>query len=598
MNGDSHDADLFRRFLEFQQAQGSASGAGSPQAPTTRGSATSHHPSSAPPASQFAASSPSQGVAGPSTEQLVPGSLFHPLVPASSSTSTHIGRSAPGSSLASAAPSYPGISPPTASTLHPQPTSQSAQSQHMPISQPYPSAQPTTSTGFQPFLGMQNLGILRLGMPIKPSSWSFATPTDTAKARKARRLPSLGNPRRLNCLPSLLQVPFSETLRRYGLLHSYELPHTTTIVDLVNIVANDMQQSQFHYTFKQTRLGGLAARLGHALPPLVLLSLKDKGRARPSDGQVRLRSETYSSTFTVSNVMADKNRFTRVAGIEGDRLVIHLRASVYPLTCTIDGRRHTCISRRIYQDFRIDTMDDAGIDDESYSDSSGGEDVAGASTSSSLVGRHETQTPVGSSQGSDPAGSAGSSLVAPHASPVAAPSIQASRLLPPVPRPLTRASSRLIPRDTSFTAVSNYLPSTIWGEPWTPNVDGLLRPPVSMSVLAERVYKDATRGVDGVERLDVAALNSAALAASLDAMLATAVAQNDFTELLAPELNFGCYEDAKGDTISMGIGVEREAVFIAFQQYVRASTQWFNERQDGMSSILVTHPGGAAQFVP
>lgn len=59
-----------------------------------------------------------------------------------------------------------------------------------------------------------------------------------------------------------------------------------------------------------------------------------------------------------------------------------------------------------------------------------------------------------------------------------------------------------------------------------------------------------------------------------------------------------CSEDAKGDTISMGIGVEREAVFIAFQQYVRASTQWFNERQDGMSSILVTHPGGAAQFVP
>lgn len=59
-----------------------------------------------------------------------------------------------------------------------------------------------------------------------------------------------------------------------------------------------------------------------------------------------------------------------------------------------------------------------------------------------------------------------------------------------------------------------------------------------MSVLAERVYKDATRGVDGVERLDVAALNSAALAASLDAMLATAVAQNDFTELLAPEREF------------------------------------------------------------
>lgn len=193
MNGDSHDADLFRRFLEFQQAQGSASGAGSPQAPTTRGSATSHHPSSAPPASQFATSSPSQGVAGPSTEQSVPGSLFHPLVPASSSTSTHIGRSAPGSSLASAAPSYPGISPPTASTLHPQPTSQSAQSQHMPISQPYPSAHPTTSTGFQPFLGMQNLGIhLATGNAnqARLSSAASTLPRPPALTRRRARGPS------------------------------------------------------------------------------------------------------------------------------------------------------------------------------------------------------------------------------------------------------------------------------------------------------------------------------------------------------------------------------------------------------------------------
>lgn len=56
--------------------------------------------------------------------------------------------------------------------------------------------------------------------------------------------------------------------------------------------------------------------------------------------------------------------------------------------------------------------------------------------------------------------------------------------------------------------------------------------------------------------------------------------------------------DANGTMVSAGPGIEREAIFTAFESYRREHSQWFETREDGMASIKIVYPLSASRSIP
>jgi hypothetical protein len=95
-------------------------------------------------------------------------------------------------------------------------------------------------------------------------------------------------------------------------------------------------------------------------------------------------------------------------------------------------------------------------------------------------------------------------------------------------------SSPLLRRDQSLTNIMSFLPQSIWLSPWSAQ-------PASNSYTVDnldtKVYREAARP-NSSARLQVHGRNVAEMASLLEAKLAIAAGQNDFTEVLSPVRDF------------------------------------------------------------
>lgn len=119
-----------------------------------------------------------------------------------------------------------------------------------------------------------------------------------------------------------LRDSFNAKLEEYQLLHLYEIPLSTKIVDLLERVKADMEASAFNYQFSHAPQG--RSYLLHEALPLQLLAIANKGKPRPADGQVYIRAAPYHADLTVADLAGNKTKYAVPdIAIEGTRFVIH-----------------------------------------------------------------------------------------------------------------------------------------------------------------------------------------------------------------------------------------------------------------------------------
>lgn len=198
---------------------------------------------------------------------------------------------------------------------------------------------------------------------------------------------------------------------------------------------------------------------------------------------------------------------------------------VYPfsaITSIGDGdltpRRHTCISRKFYSKFAVDGLDNMGDDiDEASSDD---DDNNG-------VRQHQS----GSSTSRQPfALQPSSSLVVSPPTPHSEVDISSS-----VPSSSLAVASNTLQRNPSVSTLLS-LPPTIWTALWVPRT-GRYSGLFSVQDLTDCVYEAAVDSQDPPE-LEVRGPTVAALATQFRKILAQAVDNGDFTDVLSPERKF------------------------------------------------------------
>jgi hypothetical protein len=122
---------------------------------------------------------------------------------------------------------------------------------------------------------------------------------------------------------SLFRDSFNAELQSHGLIHSFELPISTTITSLIRRMVTDMQDSPFHYQFASN--DSHARFLSHEVLPLQLLSIVNRGVPRPNDHQIRLRRTGHGESQTIGNLAYNRMNYAIPAlAIEGNHFVIHV----------------------------------------------------------------------------------------------------------------------------------------------------------------------------------------------------------------------------------------------------------------------------------
>lgn len=106
------------------------------------------------------------------------------------------------------------------------------------------------------------------------------------------------------------------------LLYRLELPLSLSVTALINQLSDLMRASPSMYSFTASPY-----TTSRAILPLHLLGLVDKGRPRPSDGQVRLRPNPVPSTLTLRDLVSDRNSYAAPVCIVNGRLSLHFSAS-------------------------------------------------------------------------------------------------------------------------------------------------------------------------------------------------------------------------------------------------------------------------------
>lgn len=188
---------------------------------------------------------------------------------------------------------------------------------------------------------------------------------------------------------------FNTFLESHFLLQEYEVPLTLSISDLILQTVEHMESSPLEYKFTTRFPHGIVR---HEALPLKLLALTNRGRIRPSDGQIHLQRMAVAGNTSIGDLFGNTNYYSNPRlCLENNRFVLNFGACIpyyhnipmltkkilviahYPVTVTLpipDGlgtRRHNCLSKRIYRQFPYDgyiEQEDHSID--TY-ESSGGE---------------------------------------------------------------------------------------------------------------------------------------------------------------------------------------------------------------------------------
>ena len=192
-------------------------------------------------------------------------------------------------------------------------------------------------------------------------------------------------------------------------------------------------------------------------------------------------------------------------------------------------RAHTCISRKIYNKFRLDSSTGFGEDSETEQAGSSSDDENGSINPPRRSSRLNSSLPTGASPNSPqqptPLASVASTVPQQLAHSAAAITIDTA----------TTTTSSALQRSHSLSTFS-FIPSAIWKDLWIPQ-PGPYPGFFSIASIADDVYAAATSG-SFVEDLDVRAPSMSDLVKTFKTMLADAAKDGDFTHILSPERTF------------------------------------------------------------
>ncbi|KAF8174836.1 hypothetical protein K438DRAFT_1980028 [Mycena galopus ATCC 62051] len=323
-------------------------------------------------------------------------------------------------------------------------------------------------------------------------------------------------------------------LQEHHLLHTFVLPETTSVIDLVRMGARAMQDGPGKFKFDTDNGAHATHLLPHEILPLHLLSLVNKGNPRANGFGHPLLS------------VEDTN--------DGPHLIVRaaIRRPGARFTSSDDvswPRTHSCLSTRHYH--LIDKATEGDFED---SDST------------------ETVTSGGEPDGSeDDEEENVADVLMPMAAPVPGP-----HELP------TRRALSIRPEVPSQPLQEFGLPSEIWARPFVP-VPGPYGAVWDAPNVLKAVYNIASNG-NYVRRLEVQGTDLDSMVDSYKAILGDA---GDCTNVFSPVRNVRLVR-ADGTTLSVGPGPEREVLYHLSQTYFRHPERYFVPRADGRYAISTT----------
>ncbi|KAF8194813.1 hypothetical protein K438DRAFT_1968757 [Mycena galopus ATCC 62051] len=353
-------------------------------------------------------------------------------------------------------------------------------------------------------------------------------------------------------------------LQEHHLLHTFVLPETTSVVDLVRMGARAMQDGPGKFKF-DTDNGARATRLlPHEILPLHLLSLVNKGNPR-ANGVSYLTARhplTLNMTIVEFTKPVMRSKFGHpLLSVEdtndGPHLIV--RAAICRpgarFTSSDDvswPRTHSCLSTHHYH-----LIDEATEGDFEDSDST------------------ETVTSGGEPDGSD---DDEEENVADVLMPMAA--------LVPGPHELpTRRALSIRPEVPSQPLQEFGLPGKIWARPFVP-VPGPYGAVWDAPNVLKAVYNIASNG-NYVRQLEVQGTDLDSMVDSYKAILGDAVDAGDCTNVFSPVRNVRLVR-ADGNMLSVRPGPEREVLYHLSQTYFRHPERYFVPRADGRYAISTT----------
>ncbi|KAF8164427.1 hypothetical protein BJ912DRAFT_863835, partial [Pholiota molesta] len=376
---------------------------------------------------------------------------------------------------------------------------------------------------------------------------------------------------------------FNEALRSHHLLFDMDLPTSSTVAAVMHSAVGKMQDSPFSYSFgDQDRARRV---LPHEALPLGLLRIVNRGRARASNNQIRLQAQPMMNNITLQAMTSEHGSLFIVPDIsfEDKRLVIFLAR----LPVNAEGeqchRRHSCVPQSIWIRFPNDRHDNGEPD---HFETSGGET--------------ETNSDNGNDSDDDMIRGISNQTIS-----VCLFQILHSMMLSfvltgfskAVARPGLRSGLPLGSPSTNFPPLSAavaintsdaILPSELWSTPWVgPQTEVEV---IDISNLDTSIFEVASSFRP--PKLEISGETVSDLGDRLIEAIGMAIDQEDFEIILSPEREFLITHtptEGPQQIISVGRGIEREAVHLAFRRYSSHESQWFLPRAGGYSSIAVTH---------
>lgn len=317
-----------------------------------------------------------------------------------------------------------------------------------------------------------------------------------------------------------LAKSFDAKLEEYRLLFKFDLALNTPVTDIINMLANAMEDSDFNWSFAPSPRN--IAIFESERAPLQLLQVHNRGNH--IRGLRWLRRFQHYPEMTVKDLGADRLKFSHSSCVSDNRFIVHfiIRSSGSTVMTSLSesddhARLHTCISRKVYHMFPTDNVASIPDDDVSSEENDDDDDELEVHRQFGSVSRSLRRRPL--RQASRQA----SSLVAPSPRPDT-PALPSSNLRPNLTNSLQRAPS--------LPSLSE-LPPVLWQVPFVP-IRGKYAGVLGAQSLLEDAYDLATEGVT-VVGLDLYGTSVSDLAATFKTRIAAAVKANDFTEILSPE---------------------------------------------------------------
>ncbi|PPR06478.1 hypothetical protein CVT24_002564 [Panaeolus cyanescens] len=400
---------------------------------------------------------------------------------------------------------------------------------------------------------------------------------------------------------------FNQWLQYCGLLHLAEFQLDQTIYDVMQFAQSAIEDGPHNIHLPRRPITNMDNEVGSAGSAILerknqnlsLLGLLNRGRPRlsrlsNSSSDVRLQLRPTHDGFTLLDFAQDRWTFAHpTLCVEDKRLVINfvIRTSS-PLSARVIFHSNPlhcvdvpCISTYIYTRFPNDSGDVLSEVEPSESDlppasESGDSDQDMDLPLSVTLARANERDQNNRTH-------------------------RQTRAATAAARNNTRATPPLNSQDLG-ASIAHLIPSTLWSTPYIPPVSENAIIVSETELLEEAIFKAATGRISNPPPLNITGSSVSDLADNLIEAIRKAWVSSDFATIVSTERDFRMYVlflllitcavysfrlsvNPDGVTLSLGHGVEIEAVHLALEKYRRQRGLWFAPAADNYSSISVSH---------